>query len=161
MQHQPPPETPTRDLWRGLTASAWDELSEDERSDLLLVKQSRGTRAERRKKTVERLKRINTMVLEGRTVAEISEIEGMTVRALRRLGKRHGVVFQGKPYHRRIPSGWLPYAASDALDELAVDMKTDPGAAVIAILEWALDSDAVPIRRELRIVRRARVAEAV
>ena len=48
---------------------------------------------------------------------------------------------------------------ADALDELAVDMRTDPADALARVLDVALDNDALFARSLLKVKRRVRVAE--
>lgn len=61
---------------------------------------------------------------------------------------------------REFSSDRLPMRYQDALDELAVDMKTDPAGVLYALVEASLKDDALFARSILKVTRRGLVAVA-
>lgn len=139
----------------GLRAVWWASLSDAERVRFLSEKRARKAAA------IARAARINDSILAGKTAEEIAESEGMTVRNLRSLRKRWPILPFSRNYGFRRISILVPCEFMDALDEMAVDMKTDPQDALSELAKWGLQDDARPARRELRVPRRVRQLEAV
>lgn len=148
--------------WHERRAAVFAALPEEEQRAIKARSEARRAAKHARKlRGIERAFRINEMVLAGKAIEQIAAAEGMTERTLFNLRKQWGFAFGKKPgSQRRRVSALVRPEFSESLDELAVDMKTDPADALGELLKIMLADDAAAARRTLCVKRRARL-EAV
>lgn len=152
---------PEKSRWLEVRAKAWADFPEDEKAAIIRASNERKANAKARHgDAVKRAFRINAAIISGKTVDEIAADEGMPVSTLWTLRRKWGFQF-GKKAGLTLVTAWIKDEMSDALAALAVDMGTDQAGALSEIMKWALDTDAMPIRREMRVKRRALQEEAV
>jgi hypothetical protein len=152
-----------------MTRPNWDRLSEQERDAILArslarKKTAANSRKERKAARLELVRRINGAFRDGMNQNEVALHVGITVAVLITIRRNWGIPLMTRPGHRRVYA-WIRDEEFDALDELAVDMETDPSSVLTELLTWLLGNHASPARRELqrigrKFVRRQRTETA-